>query len=260
MLIKNKSEFKSELSERIQIGREIKFQLEGITNYSDVNKIKNNFNSWDYYNSQLLKSSFKDVNNEYLTKYERKYNIPLFNGEEISHLKEMLDSRIDALENILSIVDLLKYSSEQHLSVDKSKIFIVHGKNNELKSEVALFIERQNLEAIILHEQINEGKTIIEKFEHHSNVGHAIILLTADDECLDNENNRHLRSRQNVVFEFGFFIAKLGRKNVSVICEDSIDIPSDLHGLVYINRNDWKLELSRNLASSGYNIELNKIK
>jgi predicted nucleotide-binding protein len=35
-----------------------------------------------------------------------------------------------------------------------------------------------NLEPIILHEQANQGKTIIEKFEAHAGVGFAIVLLT----------------------------------------------------------------------------------
>ena len=60
---------------------------------------------------------------------------------------------------------------------DNNKIFIVHGHNEALKQEVARLVEKQGLEAIILSEQANRGKTIIEKFEEHSDVGAAICLL-----------------------------------------------------------------------------------
>ncbi len=62
-----------------------------------------------------------------------------------------------------------------------SKIFIVHGHDGELKQSVARVIEKQGIEAIILSEQANQGKTIIEKFENYSDVGGAVCLFTADD-------------------------------------------------------------------------------
>lgn len=53
------------------------------------------------------------------------------------------------------------------------EIFIVHGHDGELKQSVARVIEKQGLEAIILSEQANKGRTIIEKFEKNSDVGGA---------------------------------------------------------------------------------------
>jgi predicted nucleotide-binding protein len=49
------------------------------------------------------------------------------------------------------------------------------------KESVARFIERLSLTPLILHEQANEGQTIIEKFESHSSVSFAVVLLTPDD-------------------------------------------------------------------------------
>ena len=60
-------------------------------------------------------------------------------------------------------------------------IFIVHGRDNAVKEEVARFIDKLGLHPIILHEKPDRGKTIIEKFEHHSDVGFAVVLLTPDD-------------------------------------------------------------------------------
>lgn len=81
--------------------------------------------------------------------------------------------------------ELLEQSQEGkriNALADRSKVFIVHVRDNELKETVARFIERLGLEAIILHEQPNGGKTIIEKFEDVADVGFAIVLLTSDDE------------------------------------------------------------------------------
>ena len=47
---------------------------------------------------------------------------------------------------------------------------------------VARFLQTLRLEPIILHEQANAGRTIIEKFEDHADVTFAVVLLTPDDE------------------------------------------------------------------------------
>jgi predicted nucleotide-binding protein len=95
------------------------------------------------------------------------------------------------------------------------KIFIVHGHDNEAKVEVARFLERVGFEAIILHEQANRGRTIIEKVEMHSDVGFAVVLLTPDDEGGKRGNSTRPRARQNVVLELGYFIGRLGRDRVA---------------------------------------------
>jgi predicted nucleotide-binding protein len=59
---------------------------------------------------------------------------------------------------------------------------------------------------IILHEQPNQGKTLIEKFEAHSDVGFAVVLLTDDDLGGRKGGEQNPRARQNVVLELGYFI------------------------------------------------------
>ena len=85
------------------------------------------------------------------------------------------------------------------------------------------------------------GLTVIEKFEKHSEVTYAIILLTPDDigfpisEITKTENERAIeyRARQNVIFEFGFFVGKLNRKKVCCIYKEDVTLPSHLGGLIY---------------------------
>lgn len=145
----------------------------------------------------------------------------------------------------------------------KNTVFIVHGRDEGTKEAVARFIEKLGLEAVILHERSNEGHTIIEKLERHSQTAFAIVLLTPDDLGALREDKRNLqpRARQNVIFEFGYFIAKLGRNRVCALVKESVERPSDYDGVLYIpldDTNGWKLSLSRELTSAGFNIDLNQ--
>lgn len=137
---------------------------------------------------------------------------------------------------------------------DHPAIFIVHGHDDALKSEVARTIEKLGFEAVILHEQANRGKTIIEKLESEiDRVKFGIVLYTADDDGANGEK----RARQNVVFEHGFLIGRLGRERVCVIMDEDVEKPSDSDGLVYISRSNWKYALADELKAAGLDVDKN---
>lgn len=187
-----------------------------------------------------------------------------FSNENINKIKEASQSKV--LENsptqIQNIVNNTIYEVKQS-KMDKKKIFIVHGHNDTLKLDVARTIEKLDLEPIILHEQVNNGKTIIEKFERFADVSFAIILLTADD--LGNSKNiekLNKRARQNVIFELGYFIGKLGRENVMTLKEEGVETPNDISGVVYTSfdsSGNWKTELVKELKSAGFKIDTNNL-
>lgn len=140
------------------------------------------------------------------------------------------------------------------------RVFIVHGHDGELKHAVARLVEKQDLTAIILSEQANKGKTIIEKFEENSDVGGAICLFTADDlgRAKADKKNSH-RARQNVVFEAGYFMGKLGRERVVVIAENGLELPSDMQGIVYTGKGNWEFDVLKELKAMGYTVDFNKL-
>lgn len=145
-------------------------------------------------------------------------------------------------------------------NIDHCKVFIVHGHDGELKHAVARTIEKQGIQTVILSEQINGGKTIIEKIEAHSDVGGAICLFTADDigqKKIATEGQP--RARQNVVFEAGYFMGKLGRDRVVFLADSGIELPSDLSGVVYTNTANWQVELLKELRAMGYQVDFNKL-
>ena len=144
--------------------------------------------------------------------------------------------------------------------VTYEKVFIVHGHDGELKEAVARIIEKQGLEAIILSEKVNQGRTIIEKFEDYSDVDGAICLFTADDiGKAKKETTDKPRARQNVVLETGYFMGKLGRSHVVILADNGIEMPSDLSGVVYANTSNWQVDLLRELEAMGYKIDFDKL-
>lgn len=143
---------------------------------------------------------------------------------------------------------------------DYSKVFIVHGHDGELKEAVARIIEKQGIKAVILSEQVNRFAAIIEKIEKNSDVSGAVCLFTSDDfGRAKGESADKPRARQNVIFETGYFVGKLGRENIVLINDGKVEMPSDLQGIAYTHTNEWKLKLLQELKAIGYNIDYNKI-
>lgn len=162
-------------------------------------------------------------------------------------------SRASALVQVLQESDLLS-----------RRVFVVHGHDGAAKLAVSAFLEKLDLDPIILHEQPNKGRMIIEKFEQNADVAFAVVLLTPDDfgGSVSNRKKQNLRARQNVVFEFGYFIGRLGRKHVCALMSGKIEKPSDLDGVLYIPfeaNAGWQLQLGRELQAAGIDVDLNKI-
>jgi predicted nucleotide-binding protein len=150
---------------------------------------------------------------------------------------------------------------------DVGRVFIVHGRAaGGFLNSVAQFIEQLGLSPVILAEQANEGRTLIEKFEAHAlDVGFAIVLLTPEDHGYgpdDQPPPRPNRARQNVILELGYFLGSLDRKNVVALQQEGLDVPTDILGIVYIPLDEggvWKTLLVRELQAAGYDIDASKL-
>ncbi len=154
------------------------------------------------------------------------------------------------------------------LPAPSNKVFVVHGHDQALKIDVERFIHQIGLEPIVLHRQPDKGQTIIEKFEEHSDVGYAFILLTPDEVAYtidqeklpDASRKKELRTRPNVIFEFGFFVGKLGRQRVCCIYKEGVVLPSDLTGLIYKKVADsidsQAYSIIQELKAAGYKLQI----
>lgn len=169
------------------------------------------------------------------------------------------------LDDCLDLVPLLRTPLEREVDpeIDANSVFVVHG-NDEARESVARLLERLGLKPIILHEQPNRGRTIIEKFELHAAVGFAVVLLTPDDigSAASRPEALRLRARQNVIFELGFFVAALGRRRVCALYKGDVELPTDYSGVVYTPMDPadgWQLKLARELKYAGLEVDLNKV-
>jgi len=235
---------------------------------TNVEAIRADFYTWDEYNEQLLRSRFstRKVADGY-----RLFGVGGGSGnaqEELAWVERDINHQMRKLDSIHQQLSLYKSAETATRNGSMSlhlgdKIFIVHGHDGDTKLQVAELVERITGERpVILHEQADSGRTVIEKFEEHaSEAGFAIILLTADDEGkAKGATQLNPRARQNVVFEFGYFMAKLGRGRVVAIHEAGVELPSDVSGVLYKSlAGNWHTELARELKAAGIEIDFSKL-
>jgi len=164
-----------------------------------------------------------------------------------------------------------------------NKVFIVHGRDHKPLKELKAMLTRFGLNPIVLHEKASGSRTIVEKLEKYSDVGYTFVILTPDDvggdmgsldailsypgfppdyEDIFEEPNPLMkrRARQNVILEFGYFIGKLNRDRVCCLHKGDVELPSDMHGIVYVPFKDSVKEardmIIEELTEAGYEIKM----
>ena len=209
-----------------------------------------------------LRSDIRSVD----TEYERSLDLIAFSPAAISVLvtkEAWQDAFRNGLSQALRLIDaaILQLEERGKPTVDQrsgpnqtgraKEIFIVHGRDNECKQAVARFVEKLRFEAVMLAEQAGGGLSLMEKLEVSKDVVYAIILLTPDDVGgLRSAEAQQPRARQNVIFEFGYFVGRLGRNRVCAIMKEMVEQPSNILGLKYIEfdqAGSWQQSLLREL-------------
>ena len=145
--------------------------------------------------------------------------------------------------------------------INTNQAFSIHGRDHGTRDTVTRFIESLGIKAVILQEQPDQGRTVIEKFEECAQGDFAIALFTPDDVGGLDDDALQPRARQNVVFEFGYFIGKFGRDRVLALVKGNPEIPSDYSGVIYIRLDEsggWKMELIKEMKSAGFDIDANR--
>lgn len=273
-LLVSKEEAKAKLAEGIDKGNEIKSTQ--INSRQDLDVVQKSYDKWDTFNTALLKKQFstEELAEEYSScrgcmEISEVCEIPF--AEQVRDFHKDIDFKIHRLDSIIERIELIPIAAvvkPTSTSIafpkefDRNKIFVVHSQDNEAKLEVARFIEKIGFEPIILHEQASGSRTIIEKIEAYSDVGFGVVIYTPCDVGSKSCEPLELkgRARQNVVFEHGFLIGKLGRSNVCPLVKGDLETPNDISGIVYTSMNDanWQLKLAKELRAAGYTFDLNK--
>ena len=182
--------------------------------------------------------------------------------EGLEHATAILQSMLDEVEEYWEEEPGLDSPGTPEIpkTTNTNQVFIIHGRDDGIKNTVARFLEDLGLEVVILQEKPDQGLTIIEKFEQYAQVDFAVALFTPDDVGGLQSDSLQPRSRQNVIFEFGYFIGRHGKNRVRALVDGSIEIPSDYSGVIYIpldQGESWKMVLIRELKSEGFDIDAN---
>jgi len=236
-----------------------------------IKQVESDSRKWASYTIDLLKTLFEglQISREF---GEAPVNMSGY-AYPIGELREWMNLRLERLDSILERLDIFplkgvtvgsRTAHHEENNCNKNEICIVHGHDAGLVHEVARFIEKIGLTPVILHEEPDKGRTIIEKFEDHSeSCGFAVILMTPDDvgSQKDQLSNQNPRARQNVVFELGFFVGKLGRQRVCALQKGNIELPTDYLGVLYKPIDPagaWKVTLAKEIKESGISFDLGR--
>jgi predicted nucleotide-binding protein len=271
-LVVSHEEASAKIDDRIAKGRKL---IDGsYESRAGLEQSRNAYHRWSAYNTELLKTLF--TNCDPSDEYSREFGFYVgrdssFNEEIEDHHKDVKDKihRLESIKERLELIPLV-IKEERALRAEtalasprpSNNVFIVHGHDEAAREMTARYVEKLGLRAIILHEQANAGRTIIEKLEHYGDVDFAIVLLTPDDVGASEPESDALkaRARQNVVLELGYFVGKLGRARVCALYKGDIDLPSDFLGVVYLSMDApgrWRTLLALELKTAGFDIDLN---
>lgn len=270
-LIVSREEAKEKLTKQLERGKEI--QNIQINSKESLDSAWSTEKKWIDYVSEMLQRFFdnESVKEDFMYTHGSMRMAMNF-YEQLENFNNDLNAKITELESIIERLELIPESipstntvnNVNEVATNVRDIFIVHGYDENMKTSVARFIQSIGLNPIILHEQPNGGRTIIEKLEHYSGVGFAVVIMTPDDRGYPSgeEDKIKPRARQNVLVELGFFVGKLLRKNVCVLYYPGVEQPSDFLGVVYIpldSGEGWKLPLAREIKNAGIPVNLNNI-
>nr|VFK16205.1 MAG: Predicted nucleotide-binding protein containing TIR-like domain-containing protein [Candidatus Kentron sp. LPFa] len=260
--------------------RKAKDAISGLEKYSSGERSSSTeFKKWRRNTERAIKYTFgKD--SEQIENFVRIRYFPMiyYVGREIpdsEQQEEYLSGLTEASPLLESIIEEIEtywaddpvpsqpQATQTSVTPSSKKLFIIHGRDDGTKETVARFIEKLGLEPVILHEQANKGRSIIDKFEQHAEeTAFAIALLTPDDVggLQGNENDWKSRARQNVIFELGWFLGRLERGRVCALKKGDVDEPSDWKGVLYIDfdtEGAWRMKLFQELKSAGFHVDAN---
>jgi len=111
------------------------------------------------------------------------------------------------------------------------RVFISHGRSEDWRLVQTHMDKDLEIPTLELAQEPNRGRTVLQKLSEESDrCFFAVVVMTGDDDV----PGEAPRARQNVIHEIGFFQGKYGLPNVCLLYEEGTDIPSNIHGVVYV--------------------------
>lgn len=217
---------------------------------------------WYDYTSEMLRQvcSSDELADEFTGKSGYSFGGDISTGHYLKKLRSIYN-RIELLPIAASVPSS---TNKTRTGAGSKRVFVVHGHDEGVKEGVARFLHKLHLQPVILHEQPNKGRTIIEKFEDHSDVAFAVVLFTPDDMGYPAGDAVAVkpRARQNVLLELGFFMHAIGRNNVCVLYTPGVELPSDYAGILYLELDKsgaWHVQLAKEMKAAGLPVDMNDV-
>ena len=145
--------------------------------------------------------------------------------------------------------------------VRSNKIFLVHGKNNEMTSDVTQTLQKLDLDPLIL----DNTQTTIKKTSDYPHVSFAVVLLSPDELTYPKEktpDKAKYQANQRLIFELGYLLGRLGKQNVAAIYppKQNFEIPNQYNGVFWIEyKTGWYLKLIKELKAANFDVDANKL-
>ncbi len=203
-------------------------RIEGGVRFFDPRLVMSNFESFISLQGILRQTSpelFSDLPETHLPKINPSKD---FDGHGFIETRELIEMRrsLDYIFEVLSNSQVINKDSKDFC------VFLSHGRSNEWR-KVQRYLETDvQVKTLELSQEVNLGRTILQKlWDESEKCSYAVIVMTGDDVFSDSEAPR---ARENVIHEIGFFQGKFGLNRICLLHEDGANIPSNIHGLVYL--------------------------
>ena len=145
--------------------------------------------------------------------------------------KDSVDPLINNLDYVLELYSNMRIGEKIEEKQKPKRLFISHGRSEQWRKLQAYLEKDLAHNTLELAQEANLGRTILQKlYEEAKKCSVAVIVMSGDDITEDGE----IRARENVMHEIGFFQGFYGLNNVVLLHESRVNIPSNIHGLVYI--------------------------
>lgn len=239
----------------------------------DLTVLSAGYQTWDKRNQLILEGGFETKSffqsgpkAEYLDFRGLTYGFGLEHVEDVSieGLRRDIEKKIQRLAVIRDNLDLYSYESERdndRVPAQSPSIFLIHGRAEAPRLQVQNLLLRATAhEAVVLMEKTNQGATIIEKLEEQlgQRAGFAVVIITGDDHGgLVGSSDMQPRARQNVILELGYAMGRVGRRNVTILYEEGVELPSDIAGVAYYpldSHGGWQRHLLGDLKAAGFQV------
>jgi predicted nucleotide-binding protein len=273
----SRKEADEKLTNQIVKGEELASRT--LSQQDDVKRLEADLKTWVEFTTHLLGSIFNSDSfaNEFAKFIGRMYHPQMTAFDRWKQEQRDVLERLRRLNSIKMRLEMIpepasransrevepRHTGRETSASSSREIFVVHGHDEASMHAVARFLDKLDIQPVILHEKPDRGRTVIEKFEAHADVGFAVALLTQDDVGGPASAPEKLnpRARQNVIFELGYFFGKLGRARVCALYQEGVELPSDIHGVIYVpydSAGSWKLRLAKEIKAAGFVVDLNK--